>query len=88
VVVDGGDGGLKGGLDQRFLRPLSPKTLLLSVVNELGVCVCKRYGLRYLKGTISMGLWYPKDSGFELTAFSDADHAGCIDTRKNTSKGI
>ncbi|GKF91451.1 hypothetical protein Tco_0275152, partial [Tanacetum coccineum] len=22
-----------------------------------------------------MGLWYPKDSGFELTAFSDADHA-------------
>ncbi|GJY71193.1 retrovirus-related pol polyprotein from transposon TNT 1-94, partial [Tanacetum coccineum] len=24
-------------------------------------------------GTINMGLWYPKDSGFELTAFSDAD---------------
>ncbi|GKB27410.1 gag-pol polyprotein, partial [Tanacetum coccineum] len=34
------------------------------------------------------GLWYPKDSGFELTAFSDADHAGCIDTRKSTSGGI
>ncbi|GJT15530.1 retrovirus-related pol polyprotein from transposon TNT 1-94 [Tanacetum coccineum] len=29
-----------------------------------------------------------KDSGFELTAFSDADHAGCIDTRKSTSGGI
>ncbi|GKA11239.1 integrase, catalytic region, zinc finger, CCHC-type containing protein [Tanacetum coccineum] len=28
------------------------------------------------------------DSGFELTAFSDADHAGCIDTRKSTSGGI
>ncbi|GKF74948.1 hypothetical protein Tco_0224392, partial [Tanacetum coccineum] len=27
-----------------------------------------------------MGLWYPKDSGFELTAFLDADHAGCLDT--------
>ncbi|GKB34182.1 retrovirus-related pol polyprotein from transposon TNT 1-94 [Tanacetum coccineum] len=27
-------------------------------------------------------------SGFELTAFSDADHAGCIDTRKSTSRGI
>ncbi|GKE55070.1 retrovirus-related pol polyprotein from transposon TNT 1-94 [Tanacetum coccineum] len=27
-------------------------------------------------GTIDMGIWYPKDSGFELTAFSDADHAG------------
>ncbi|GJR08487.1 hypothetical protein Tco_0791139 [Tanacetum coccineum] len=35
-----------------------------------------------------MGLWYPKDSGFELTAFSDADHAGCINTRKSTSGGI
>nr|GEZ08894.1 retrotransposon protein, putative, unclassified [Tanacetum cinerariifolium] len=29
-----------------------------------------------------------KDSGFELTAFSDAYHAGCLDTRKSTSKGI
>ncbi|GKF46391.1 retrovirus-related pol polyprotein from transposon TNT 1-94, partial [Tanacetum coccineum] len=35
-----------------------------------------------------MGLWYPKDSGFELIAFSDADHAGCLDTRKSTSGGI
>ncbi|GJR86825.1 retrovirus-related pol polyprotein from transposon TNT 1-94 [Tanacetum coccineum] len=43
---------------------------------------------RYLKGTINMGLWYPKDFGFELTAFLDADHAGCIDTRKSTSEGI
>ncbi|GKA78531.1 retrovirus-related pol polyprotein from transposon TNT 1-94 [Tanacetum coccineum] len=29
-----------------------------------------------------------KGSGFELTAFSDADHAGCLDTRKSTSGGI
>ncbi|GJW98075.1 retrovirus-related pol polyprotein from transposon TNT 1-94 [Tanacetum coccineum] len=43
---------------------------------------------KYLKGTINMGLWYPKDSGFELTAFSDADHAGCLDTQKSTSGGI
>ncbi|GJZ15470.1 hypothetical protein Tco_0551147 [Tanacetum coccineum] len=35
-----------------------------------------------------MGLWYPKGSGFKLTAFSDADHAGCIDTRKSTYGGI
>nr|GEX76921.1 retrovirus-related Pol polyprotein from transposon TNT 1-94 [Tanacetum cinerariifolium] len=35
-----------------------------------------------------MGLWYPKGSSFELTAFSDADHAGCIDSRKSTSGGI
>ncbi|GKC76347.1 retrovirus-related pol polyprotein from transposon TNT 1-94, partial [Tanacetum coccineum] len=37
---------------------------------------------------INIGLWYPKDSGFELIAFSDADHTGCIDTRKSTSGGI
>nr|GEU50068.1 uncharacterized mitochondrial protein AtMg00810-like [Tanacetum cinerariifolium] len=43
---------------------------------------------RYLRGTINMGLWYPKDFGFELTAFSNADHAGGIDTRKSTSGGI
>nr|GEX55523.1 ribonuclease H-like domain-containing protein [Tanacetum cinerariifolium] len=43
---------------------------------------------RYLRGTINMGLWYPKGSSFGLTAFSDADHAGCIDTRKSTSVGI
>nr|GEZ58139.1 hypothetical protein [Tanacetum cinerariifolium] len=41
-----------------------------------------------IRGTIDMGLWYPKDSGFELTAFLDVDHAGCIDTRKRTSGGI
>ncbi|GKD97777.1 hypothetical protein Tco_1381674 [Tanacetum coccineum] len=35
-----------------------------------------------------MGLWYPKDSSFELIAFSDVDHAGCLDTRKSTSGGI
>ncbi|GJY27874.1 hypothetical protein Tco_0403641 [Tanacetum coccineum] len=43
---------------------------------------------RYLKNTINMGLWYPEDTGFELTAFSDSDHAGCLDTRKSTSSGI
>nr|GFA93086.1 copia protein [Tanacetum cinerariifolium] len=35
-----------------------------------------------------MGLWYSKGSSFDLTAFSDADHAGCIDSRKSTSGGI
>ena len=34
-----------------------------------------------------MGLWYPKDSGFNLTAFSDADHAGDQVTAKSTSGG-
>ncbi|GKB19833.1 uncharacterized mitochondrial protein-like protein [Tanacetum coccineum] len=44
--------------------------------------------IRYLKGTINMGLWYSKDSGFKLTAFLDADHAECLDTRKSTYGGI
>ncbi|GJR29508.1 hypothetical protein Tco_1105740 [Tanacetum coccineum] len=35
-----------------------------------------------------MGLWYPKDTGFELTTFLDSDHAGCLDSRKSTSGGI
>ncbi|GJV93534.1 retrovirus-related pol polyprotein from transposon TNT 1-94 [Tanacetum coccineum] len=65
-------------------------------------CYCARYQVkptekhltavkrifRYLKDTINMGLWYPKDTSFELTAFSDSDHAGCLDSRKSTSGGI
>nr|GEV63600.1 putative ribonuclease H-like domain-containing protein [Tanacetum cinerariifolium] len=31
---------------------------------------------------------YPKDSSFELIAFSDTDHTRCLDTRKSTSGGI
>nr|GEV54085.1 hypothetical protein [Tanacetum cinerariifolium] len=65
-------------------------------------CYCARYQakqtekhltavkwiFRYLKDTIHMGLWYPKDTGFELTAFLDSDHAGYLDSRKSTSGGI
>ncbi|KAJ9552400.1 hypothetical protein OSB04_016445 [Centaurea solstitialis] len=40
--------------------------------------------LRYLKGTPDFGLWYPKDSGFELIAYTDSDHAGCKLNRKST----
>ncbi|GJW29197.1 hypothetical protein Tco_0046072, partial [Tanacetum coccineum] len=46
----------------------------------------------YLKGTVHRGLWYPKDSSIALsialTAFADADHAGCQDTRRSTSGSI
>ncbi|GJW27630.1 hypothetical protein Tco_0044505 [Tanacetum coccineum] len=37
---------------------------------------------RYLRQTINMGLWYSKDSGFELIAYSDADLAGSMSTAK------
>ncbi|GJT51642.1 hypothetical protein Tco_0977799 [Tanacetum coccineum] len=43
---------------------------------------------RYLRQTINMGLWYSKYSGFELIAYSDADHTGCNDDCKSTSGGI
>ncbi|GJV94784.1 retrovirus-related pol polyprotein from transposon TNT 1-94 [Tanacetum coccineum] len=32
---------------------------------------------RYLRGIVNRELWYPKDSSIALTAFADADHAGC-----------
>nr|GEW17323.1 retrovirus-related Pol polyprotein from transposon TNT 1-94 [Tanacetum cinerariifolium] len=40
---------------------------------------------RYLQGTINMGLWYSKDTAMTLTAYTDADHACCQDTRRSTS---
>nr|GFA85593.1 uncharacterized mitochondrial protein AtMg00810-like [Tanacetum cinerariifolium] len=63
------------------------------------VCVCARYQAKptkkhlealkwvfqYLKGTINWGLWYPKDTAMALTAYANADHAGCQHTRTSTS---
>ncbi|GJX26702.1 retrovirus-related pol polyprotein from transposon TNT 1-94 [Tanacetum coccineum] len=40
------------------------------------------------QGTINMGLLYPKDSGFELTAFSDAGSCRLVDLAKALSGGI
>nr|GFB46094.1 uncharacterized mitochondrial protein AtMg00810-like [Tanacetum cinerariifolium] len=43
---------------------------------------------RYLRGTVHRGLSYSKDSFIALTAFADADHAGCQDTRRSTSGSV
>ncbi|GJY79929.1 gag-pol polyprotein [Tanacetum coccineum] len=43
---------------------------------------------RYLKQTYNMGLWYLKDSRFELITYSDADLTGCHDDFKSTSRRI
>nr|GEZ21397.1 hypothetical protein [Tanacetum cinerariifolium] len=40
------------------------------------------------KGTTNLGLWYLKDSGFDLTAYSEADHAGCHLDRKTESEYV
>ncbi|GJS30565.1 hypothetical protein Tco_0491185 [Tanacetum coccineum] len=42
----------------------------------------------YLQQSINKGLWYSKDSGFELIAYSDADLVGCLDDYKRTSRGL
>ncbi|GJU83859.1 hypothetical protein Tco_1291405 [Tanacetum coccineum] len=41
--------------------------------------------LMYLKGTLTIGLYYPKCSGFDLKGYSDLDYAGCNMDRKSTS---
>nr|GFB58542.1 copia protein [Tanacetum cinerariifolium] len=55
--------------------------------NEHHVSAVKRI-FRYLKRTINLGLWYPKDSGFDLTAYSDTDHAGCHLDRKSIAGSV
>nr|GEU71434.1 hypothetical protein [Tanacetum cinerariifolium] len=40
---------------------------------------------RYLKGKPYLGLWYPKDSPFDLVAYSDSDYAGASQDKKSTT---
>nr|GEZ33711.1 uncharacterized mitochondrial protein AtMg00810-like [Tanacetum cinerariifolium] len=42
---------------------------------------------RYLKGKPHLGLWYPKDSPFDLVAYSDSDYVGASLDRKSTTGG-
>nr|GEY09048.1 uncharacterized mitochondrial protein AtMg00810-like [Tanacetum cinerariifolium] len=69
---------------------------------QFAICMCARYQarpiekhihavkriFRYLRETVHQGLWYPKDYSVALTAFADADHAGCQDTRRSTSGSV
>ena len=63
------------------------------------VCVCARYQsdpreshlqavkhiIKYISGTTNLGLWYAKDSAFNLLGYSDSDYGGCRIDRKSTS---
>jgi hypothetical protein len=40
---------------------------------------------KYFKGIMTYSLWYPRNQNFQLTTYSDADWANCVDERKNTS---
>ncbi|GJS89973.1 ribonuclease H-like domain-containing protein [Tanacetum coccineum] len=42
---------------------------------------------RYLKGQLKLGLWYPKDSPFDLVAYTNSDYAGSSLDRKSTIGG-
>ena len=52
---------------------------------DLHLIAVKRI-LRYLKGTPNIGIWYPKESGFNLIGYTDSDYAGSIVDRKSTSR--
>ncbi|GKB58315.1 hypothetical protein Tco_0914501 [Tanacetum coccineum] len=41
---------------------------------------------RYLKGQPKLGLWYPRDSPFDLEAFFDSDNVGASLDRKSTTR--
>ncbi|GKD09937.1 retrovirus-related pol polyprotein from transposon TNT 1-94 [Tanacetum coccineum] len=43
--------------------------------------------IRYLKGKPTLGLWYFRDSPFELVAYTDSDYAGATQDRKSTIGG-
>ncbi|GJU87328.1 hypothetical protein Tco_1294874 [Tanacetum coccineum] len=65
------------------------------------ICACARFQVtpkvshlhamkrifRYLKGQPKLGLWYPKDSPFNLEAYTDSDYAGASLDRNPTNKG-
>nr|GEX24934.1 uncharacterized mitochondrial protein AtMg00810-like [Tanacetum cinerariifolium] len=57
---------------------VTPKALYLHAVKRI---------FRYLKGKSHLGLWYLKDSLFDLVAYSDSDYAGASLDRKSTTKG-
>nr|GEY94738.1 retrovirus-related Pol polyprotein from transposon TNT 1-94 [Tanacetum cinerariifolium] len=61
--------------------------LLLARPSKKHVHAVKKI-FRYLLGTVHRGLWYLKDSSVVVTAFADADHAGCQDTRRSTSGSV
>nr|GEW02390.1 uncharacterized mitochondrial protein AtMg00810-like [Tanacetum cinerariifolium] len=69
---------------------------------HFAICMCARYQayptkkhlhavkriFRYLRGTVNRRLSHSNDSSIALTAFADADHAGCQDTCRSTSGNI
>nr|GEU46713.1 hypothetical protein [Tanacetum cinerariifolium] len=70
------DGDLQG-------KPVNA-TLYRGMIGSLMSLTSNRPDLIYV-GTINMGLWYSKNTGMSLTAYANADHMRCQDTRRSTS---
>ncbi|GJS26876.1 retrovirus-related pol polyprotein from transposon TNT 1-94 [Tanacetum coccineum] len=74
----------KNKLDEDLHGTLVDATLYRGMIGSLMYLTSSRPDLIF--GTINMGHWYSKDTGMSLTTYSDTDHAGCQDTRRNTSR--
>ncbi|GJS90788.1 putative ribonuclease H-like domain-containing protein [Tanacetum coccineum] len=62
--------------------------LYRSMIGSLMYLTASRPDIIYLKGQPKLGLWYPRDSPFDLEAFSDSDYAGASLDRKSTTGGF
>ncbi|GJR32142.1 putative ribonuclease H-like domain-containing protein [Tanacetum coccineum] len=62
--------------------------LYRSMIGSLMYLTASKLDIIYLKGQPKLGLWYPRDSPFDLEAFSDSDYAGPSLDRKSTTGGV
>ncbi|GKF22278.1 hypothetical protein Tco_0074600 [Tanacetum coccineum] len=87
-------------LDEDLMRILVDQTRFRGMVGSLmyltasrpdlvfAICMCARYQAKPTKKhfeAIKRVFRYPKDNAMSLTAYADADHAGCQDSRRSTS---
>nr|GEV12782.1 hypothetical protein [Tanacetum cinerariifolium] len=93
----------RGTIDQTlFIKKHKGEFLLVQVPDIMFVvCACVKHQVtpkechlytvkrifRYLKGHPKLGLWYPKDSSFDLVAYLDSDYGGATQDRKSTTRG-
>ncbi|GJY40448.1 retrovirus-related pol polyprotein from transposon TNT 1-94 [Tanacetum coccineum] len=64
------------------------QTTYRRMIGGLMYLTASRPDIAFATFSYNMELWYPKDFGFELIAYSDADHAGGKEDCKSTSGGL
>ncbi|GJU52782.1 reverse transcriptase domain-containing protein [Tanacetum coccineum] len=62
--------------------------LYRSMIESLMYLITSRPDIIYLKGKPTLGLWYSRDSPFELVAYTDSDYAGATQDRKSTTRDL